>query len=172
VTRRTGTPIAALGRAADLVVGDGGTVLLSETPELSGTEEEMVARAADPAVAETMHAMFAWWHSYAASGGSDFDANPSPGNRAGGISNIVETVLRLQACAYGEAVDDDGALRADAGRHRPRLRRHPHRERQRRRRRRSHRRPLCAVASGEPTASERLGYGDEEFTPWLDGITL
>ena len=31
---------------------------------------------------------------------------------------------------------------------------------------------LCAVASGEPTASERLGYGDEEFTPWLDGITL
>ena len=31
---------------------------------------------------------------------------------------------------------------------------------------------LCAVGSGEPTASERLGYGDEEFTPWLDGITL
>ena len=184
----------ALGRAADLLVADGATVLLSETPELSGTEEEMVARAADPAVAETLRTMFAWWRAYAAAGGSDLDGNPSPGNRAGGISNIEKSVgaaakggrsivsdvigyaeplrrpglvimdspgydpasvtghvasggdahllhdrprlvLRLEAGADGEALDDDRALRADAGRHRPRLRRHPHRDRQRRRRR-------------------------------------
>ena len=96
----------ALGRAADLLVADGGTVLLSETPELSGTEEEMVARAADPAVAETMRTMFAWWRSYAASGGSDLDANPSPGNRAGGISNIIEKSVGVAAKGGRSIVSD------------------------------------------------------------------
>jgi hypothetical protein len=82
-------------------------------------------------------------------------------------------VLRLEAGTHGEAVHDNLALRADVGRHRPRLRRHPHRDRQRRGAAGERIADLlCAVGSGEPTASERLGYGDEEFTPWLDGITL
>ena len=96
----------ALGRAADLLVADGATVLLSETPELSGTEEEMVARAADPAVAETMRTMFAWWRAYAASGGSDLDGNPSPGNRAGGISNIIEKSVGAAAKGGRSIVSD------------------------------------------------------------------
>ncbi len=83
----------ALGRAADLLVGAGGAVILSETPEIYGAEHLLLARAADPDIATRLKARLQWWEEYAAGNGADLDNNPSPGNRAGGITTILEKSL-------------------------------------------------------------------------------
>lgn len=87
----------SLGAAADLLVAAGGTVLLSETPELLGAVDELAGRAADPSVAEDLHRLMAWWTAHAADHGTTLDANPSPGNLAGGITNIVEKSIGAAA---------------------------------------------------------------------------
>lgn len=83
----------ALGRAADLLVGAGGAVILSETPEIYGAEHLLLARAAEPDIASRLRARLQWWEEYAAGSGADLDNNPSPGNRAGGITTILEKSL-------------------------------------------------------------------------------
>ena len=82
----------ALGVASDLVVGQGGTVILSETPEIHGAEQ-LLLRRAEPEAARRLIACLDWWEDYAAQGGGSMDNNPSPGNRQGGITTILEKSL-------------------------------------------------------------------------------
>jgi altronate hydrolase len=83
----------ALGAAVDLLVRHGGTAILSETPEIYGAEHLLLARAARPEVAERLLERLRWWEAYAARNGAELDNNPSPGNKAGGITTILEKSL-------------------------------------------------------------------------------
>jgi altronate hydrolase len=83
----------ALGRAMDRLVAAGGTAILSETPEVFGAEHLLLARAASPDVAVRLRSKLDWWERYAALSGASLNANPSPGNIAGGITTIVEKSL-------------------------------------------------------------------------------
>ncbi|WP_418320076.1 UxaA family hydrolase [Piscinibacter sakaiensis] len=83
----------ALGAAVDLLVGHGGTAILSETPEIYGAEHLLTARAATPAVADQLLARLRWWEHYTSAQGADMNNNPSPGNKAGGITTILEKSL-------------------------------------------------------------------------------
>jgi altronate hydrolase len=83
----------ALGAAVDLVVRHGGTAILSETPEIYGAEHLLTARAASPAVAEKLMDRLRWWEDYTRTHGGDMNNNPSPGNKAGGITTILEKSL-------------------------------------------------------------------------------
>ena len=89
----------ALGAASDLVVRHGGTVVLSETPETFGAEHLLTRRARDRAVGERLLALFDWWKDYTARNGGEMDNNPSPGNKAGGITTILEKSLGAVAKA-------------------------------------------------------------------------
>ncbi len=89
----------ALGVAADLLVGAGGRVILSETPEIFGAEDLLLRRASSPEVAQALIDRLLWWEDYAAREGADLDNNPSPGNRAGGITTILEKSLGAVAKA-------------------------------------------------------------------------
>ena len=83
----------ALGYAADLLVRNGGTVVLSETPEIYGAEHLLTSRAVSVDVAEKMVARIAWWQDYAARNKADLNNNPSHGNKAGGLTTILEKSL-------------------------------------------------------------------------------
>lgn len=83
----------ALGVASDLVVAAGGTSILGETPEVYGAEQMLAARATDPAVAKALLTRIAWWEDYTRSQHTTLDGNPSPGNKAGGITTILEKSL-------------------------------------------------------------------------------
>jgi altronate hydrolase len=83
----------ALGAAVDLLVRHGGTAILSETPEIYGGEHLLTARAASPAVASKLLARIAWWEAYTARNGMTMDNNPSAGNKAGGLTTILEKSL-------------------------------------------------------------------------------
>ena len=78
----------ALGRASDLLVGQGGTAVLAETPEMHGAEHLLVRRAVDRTVAEKLLDRLAWWRQY-----SEPEDNPTPGNKAGGLTTIAEKSL-------------------------------------------------------------------------------
>ena len=82
-----------LGAAVDLLVRQGGTAILSETPEIYGAEHLLTARAASQAVADQLMARLQWWEAYAQTHGADMNNNPSPGNKAGGITTILEKSL-------------------------------------------------------------------------------
>ena len=221
----------ALGVAADLVVANGGTAILSETPEISGAEHLLLRRAASREVADKLLERLAWWDQYAAKHGAELNNNPSPGNKAGGLTTIFEKSLGAVAKAgssplmdvllYAEqvktkglvfmdspgfdpcsatgqiasganvlafttgrgsvfgskpapciklasnsalamAMDDDmdvdcspildGASIQEAGE--------------------AIYAKLLAVASGEPSKSEALGFGDSEFVPWNLGAWM
>lgn len=221
----------ALGAAMDLLVAAGGAAILSETPEIYGAEHLLTARAS-PEVAAALEARIAWWEAHAAAAGATLDNNPSPGNKRGGLTTILEKSLgavakggrsRLAAVVgYAEPVTARGLVFMDtpgydpvsatgqvAGganmivfttgrgscfgcRPAPSLKVASNSalfarmrddmdvdagrivegtasveavgaeiwER------------LLDVASGEKTASERLGYGDDEFVPWQLGAVL
>jgi altronate hydrolase len=83
----------ALGAAADRLVAQGGSVLLSETPEIYGAEDLLLDRAVSDDVAEALRARLRWWERYAEANDTDLDNNPSPGNLAGGITTILEKSL-------------------------------------------------------------------------------
>jgi altronate hydrolase len=89
----------ALGVASDLLVRHGGTVILSETPETYGAEHLLTRRAVSRDVGDKLLALFDWWKDYCARNGGEFDNNPSPGNKAGGITTIVEKSLGAMAKA-------------------------------------------------------------------------
>ncbi len=84
----------ALGVAVDLLVANGGTAILSETPEIYGAEHLLTARAASPEVAEKLAARLVWWEDYTLRNGGEMDNNPSPGNKAGGLTTILEKIAR------------------------------------------------------------------------------
>jgi altronate hydrolase len=113
----------ALGAASDLVVRHGGTVILSETPETYGAEHLFTRRAVSRQVGEKLVDLMHWWEDYTAREGAAMDANPSPGNKAGGLTTILEKSLGAMAKAgstnlvdvvhYAEPVTEKGFVFMD-----------------------------------------------------------
>ncbi len=113
----------ALGVASDLLVAAGGTSILGETPEVYGAERMLAERAVSPEVGQALLDRIAWWEKYTASQGTTMDGNPSPGNKAGGITTILEKSLGAVAkgghsalaavCEYAERVPRPGLVFMD-----------------------------------------------------------
>ena len=87
----------ALGYATDLLVAQGGTGVLAETPEIYGAEHLLTARAIDQATGEQLVDLIRWWEDYTARNKGSMDNNPSPGNKAGGLTTILEKSLGAAA---------------------------------------------------------------------------
>ncbi|MFV0426274.1 MAG: UxaA family hydrolase [Beutenbergiaceae bacterium] len=83
----------ALGLASDWLVAAGGTSVLAETPEVYGAEHLLTRRAVRPEVGRKLLDRLQWWREYTAAGGGTMDNNPSPGNKAGGLTTILEKSL-------------------------------------------------------------------------------
>ena len=83
----------AVGYASDLLVRAGATVMFSEVTEVRDAIHLLTARAADEQVARDLIREMAWYDAYLARGGADRSANPTPGNKKGGLTNIVEKAL-------------------------------------------------------------------------------
>ncbi len=83
----------ALGNASDRLVALGGTVILSETPEIYGAEHLLHARSVSPEVSAKLTARMEWWETYTRIHGAEMNNNPSPGNKAGGLTTILEKSL-------------------------------------------------------------------------------
>ena len=222
----------SLGAAADLLVRHGGTAILSETPEIYGAEHLLTRRAVTPEVGEKLIERIRWWEGYTARNGGEMNNNPSPGNKAGGLTTILEKSLGAAAkggttnlCGvyrYGEAIDSHGFVFMDSPGYDPcsitgqvasganivcfttgrgsvygckpapslklatnsamfqrmdedmdincgavvdeGLSIGEMGERIFRR--------ILEVASGSPTKSEALGFGDDEFVPWQIGAVM
>ena len=96
----------ALGAASDLVVRNGGSVILSETPETYGAEHLLTRRAVSREVGEKLVGLMRWWEEYTRREGAEMNANPSPGNKAGGLTTILEKSLGAMAkCGSTNMVD-------------------------------------------------------------------
>ena len=114
----------SLGIAADKVVGLGGTVILSETPEIYGAEQLLLRRAVSETVAKKLIEKISWWEGYTQMNGATMDNNPSPGNKMGGLTTILEKSLGAAAkagstpltdvVAYGEQVSSHGFVFMDS----------------------------------------------------------
>jgi altronate hydrolase len=87
----TANPV--LGYMSDIIVAQGGTSILAETPELVGGEHILTRRAASVEVAEELLARIDWWHKYLKMFGMTIDNNPSYGNKKGGITTLYEKSL-------------------------------------------------------------------------------
>jgi altronate hydrolase len=83
----------ALGACVDLLVRHGGTAVLSETPEIYGAEHLLTRRAVTRDVGEKLVQRIRWWEEYTAKTGNEMNNNPSPGNKAGGLTTILEKSL-------------------------------------------------------------------------------
>ena len=83
----------ALGAAVDRLVRHGGTAILSETPEIYGGEHLLTRRAVSTAVADKLIARIKWWERYTERNDQEMDNNPSAGNKAGGLTTILEKSL-------------------------------------------------------------------------------
>ena len=112
-----------LGKACDLLVRQGGTVVLGETPEIYGAEHLLTRRARTPEVAQRLLERIRWWEEYTSYWGASIDNNPTPGNKAGGLTTIYEKSLGAAAKAgstplndvvgYGEPVTERGFVHMD-----------------------------------------------------------
>lgn len=108
----------ALGVASDLLVGLGGASVLAETPEVFGAEHLLTRRAVSEDVGRALLERIDWWRAYAEAGGGTLDNNPSPGNKEGGLTTILEKSLGAVAKAgrtelshvlrYAEAIPSPG----------------------------------------------------------------
>jgi galactarate dehydratase len=94
----------AVGYAADLLVRAGATVMFSEVTEVRDAIHLLTARAANEDVARDLIREMAWYDEYLHHGGVDRSANPSPGNKRGGLTNIVEKALGSIAKAGSSAI--------------------------------------------------------------------
>jgi altronate hydrolase len=113
----------ALGAASDLLVRHGGTVILSETPETYGAEHLLTRRAVSREVGEKLVDLMRWWDEYTAREGAEMNTNPSPGNKAGGLTTILEKSLGamakcgstnlVQVLRYAEPVTEKGFVFMD-----------------------------------------------------------
>ena len=113
----------ALGNAVDRLVRQGGTGVVGETPEIYGAEHLLTRRAVTEAVGRRLLDRIDWWRGYTAKNGATMDANPSPGNKAGGITTILEKSLGAVAkggttpladvVEYGEPVRSPGFVFMD-----------------------------------------------------------
>ncbi|CAE6723138.1 UxaA family hydrolase [Paraburkholderia nemoris] len=114
----------ALGAAVDLLVQHGGTAILTETPEIYGAEHLLTRRAIRPDVGEKIVERIHWWEQYAKREKGSIDNNPTPGNKAGGLTTILEKSLGAVAKSgssplmgvyrYAETVDVKGLVFMDA----------------------------------------------------------
>ncbi len=221
----------ALGAAVDILVRNGGTAILSETPEIYGAEHLLTRRAATPEIGRALVDRILWWEDYCARNGGEMNNNPSPGNKAGGLTTILEKSLGAAAKGgttslnavykYAEPVTAKGFVFMDtpgydpvsatgqvAGganilafttgrgsaygcKPTPSIKLATNSDVYRRMiddmdincgdvldgvsiedKGREIFAKILAVASGERTKSEALGYGEAEFTPWQIGATM
>ena len=221
----------ALGAAADILVRNGGTAILSETPEIYGAEHLLTRRAATPEVGRKLLDRIRWWEDYCARNGGEMNNNPSPGNKAGGLTTILEKSLGAAAkggttplkavykyaepitakgfvfmdtpgydpvSATGQVAGGANVLAFTTGRGSafgckptPSIKLATNSDIFRRMiddmdincgdvldsvsiadKGREIFDKILAVASGERTKSEALGYGEAEFTPWQIGSTM
>jgi len=221
----------ALGAAVDVLVRNGGTGILSETPEIYGAEHLLTRRAATAEVGLKLLERIRWWEDYCARNGGEMNNNPSPGNKAGGLTTILEKSLGAAAKGgttplvavykYAEPVTAKGFVFMDtpgydpvsatgqvAGganviafttgrgsafgcKPTPSIKLATNTDVYRRmiddmdvncgdvlegasiaEKGREIFDKILAVASGERTKSEALGYGEAEFTPWQIGATM
>jgi altronate hydrolase len=113
----------ALGVAADMLVAEGGTAILGETTEIYGAEHLLAARAISPEVAHRLIEKIRWWEWYTGLFGAEINNNPSPGNKAGGLTTIYEkslgalakggTSALVDVVDYAERVDRPGLVFMD-----------------------------------------------------------
>ena len=113
-----------MGYAVDLLVKNGGTAALAETPEIYGAENLLTDRAASPEVGQKLVDLLEWWEDYAAKHGSEMNNNPTPGNKMGGLTTILEKSLGAVAKAgstnlngvyqYGEKITAKGLVFVDS----------------------------------------------------------
>ncbi len=89
----------SLGAAVDILVRQGGTAILSETPEIYGAEHLLTRRAATREVGEKLVEVIHWWEDYTKRNLMEMNNNPSPGNKLGGLSTILEKSLGAAAKA-------------------------------------------------------------------------
>jgi altronate hydrolase len=221
----------ALGAAADILVRHGGTAILSETPEIYGAEHLLTRRAATPEIGRKLVDLIHWWEDYCARSGGEMNNNPSPGNKAGGLTTILEKSLGAAAKGgttnlagvyrYAEPVTAKGFVFMDtpgydpvsvtgqvAGganvvafttgrgsaygcKPTPSIKLATNNDVYRRmtddmdincgdvldgvsiaQKGQEIFDKVLAVASGEKSKSEALGYGDAEFVPWQIGATM
>jgi len=114
----------AVGVAADLLIAAGGTSIVSETTELYGAEQLLTRRARTRPVGEKLLELIDWWKWYVGVFGEVLDCNPSTGNKAGGLTTIVEKSLGAAAkcgstalesvVGYAEPVDSKGLVVMDS----------------------------------------------------------
>ena len=83
----------ALGSAVDRIVAAGGSAILSETPEIYGAESLLLARAINPQIQNKLIDLLEWWKHYTSDEPHGMDNNPSPGNKKGGLTTILEKSL-------------------------------------------------------------------------------
>ncbi len=113
----------ALGAAVDLLVRHGGTAILSETPEIYGAEHLLTRRAVSRDIGEKLIERIRWWEEYTTRERGEMNNNPSPGNKAGGLTTILEKSLGAVAKGgttnlvavyeYAEAVTAKGFVYMD-----------------------------------------------------------
>ncbi|MEP5633308.1 MAG: altronate dehydratase family protein [Tateyamaria sp.] len=114
----------ALGVASDMLVGHGGTTILSETSEIYGAEHLLTRRATSIEVGEKLIDRVRWWEDYTARNKGEMDNNPSPGNKRGGLTTILEKSLGAVAKSgnapltdvylFGEKIDKSGFVFMDS----------------------------------------------------------
>lgn len=119
----------ALGWAIDELVRHGGTGVLAETTEIYGAEHLLVRRARSQAVADKLLARFAWWKTHLAARGAEMNNNPAPGNKAGGLTTVLEkslggiakggTTPLNEVFEYGERITTRGFVYMDTPGHDP-----------------------------------------------------
>lgn len=221
----------ALGAAVDILVKHGGTAILSETPEIYGAEHLLTQRAATAEVGQKLVDVISWWEDYTKRNLMEMNNNPSPGNKLGGLSTILEkslgaaakggtTTLR-EVYRYAEKVTAKGFVFMDTpgydpvsatgqvagganlicfttGRGSaygckpvPSIKLATNSDIYRRmiddmdincgdvlegvpmaQKAEEIFQKMLAVASGEESKSEMLGYGDNEYVPWQVGATM
>ncbi len=113
----------ALGAAVDLLVAQGGTAVLSETPEIYGAEHLLTQRAESREVGEKLIERIRWWEGYTAKHDMEMNNNPSPGNKLGGLTTILEKSLGAAAkggttnlravIEYAEPINERGLVFMD-----------------------------------------------------------
>ncbi|HKJ61083.1 MAG TPA: altronate dehydratase family protein, partial [Hyphomicrobiales bacterium] len=114
----------ALGYASDILVAHGGTTILAETPEIYGAEHLLTRRAVNREVGEKLVERIKWWEDYTARNRMEMNNNPSPGNKLGGLTTILEKSLGAAAKGgtspltavyeYAEPVDAKGFVFMDS----------------------------------------------------------
>ena len=113
----------ALGKAVDILVSNGGTAILSETPEIYGAEHLLTRRAVSQKVGQKLIDCIRWWEEYTTRHNAEINNNPSPGNKAGGLTTILEKSLGavakggktnlMEVYGYAEAVEAKGLVFMD-----------------------------------------------------------